>query len=126
RHIKELLEKYQNHTATEAEFERLFDYLQNPENLEILRQEFEERWKVKEESTVHSPLHWDDIQREVRLRAARERKRKVDRQHRRHLLTAAASVLLIIGMAAGLLYSLQSDETIFETGFGQVESIVLE
>src|SRR5690625_6354177 len=39
---------------------------------------------------------------------------------------AAASILLIIGMAAGLLFSLQSDEMIFETGFGQVESIVLE
>src|SRR5690625_2646363 len=39
---------------------------------------------------------------------------------------AAASILLIIGMAAGLFFSLQSDETIFETGFGQVESIVLE
>lgn len=126
KNIKELLEKYRNHTASEAEFEQLFDYLQNPENLEILRQEFDEQWKVKEESAAHSPLHWDDIQKEVRLRAARERKRKVDRQYRRHLWMAAASVLLIIGMAAVLLYSLQSDEIIFETGFGQVESIVLE
>lgn len=126
KNIKELLEKYRNHTASEAEFEQLFDYLQNPENLEILRQEFDEQWKEKEESITHSPLHWDDIQKEVRLRAARERKRDVDRQHRRYLWMAAASILLIIGMAAGLFFSLQSDETIFETGFGQVESIVLE
>src|SRR5690625_4591807 len=124
--IKELLEKYRKHTASETEFEQLFDYLQNPENLEMLRQEFDGQWKEKEGFTAHSPLHWDDIQKEVRLRAARVRKRDVDRQHRRYLWMAAASILLIIGMAAGLLFSLQSDEMIFETGFGQVESIVLE
>src|SRR5690625_1843464 len=114
------------HTASETEFEQLFDYLQNPENLEMLRQEFDGQWKEKEGFTAHSPLLWDDIQKEVRLRAARERKRNVDRQHRRYLWMAAASILLIIGMTAGLLFSLQSDEMIFETGFGQVESIVLE
>src|SRR5690625_376299 len=124
--IKELLEKYRKHTASETEFEQLFDYLQNPENLEILRQEFDEQWKEKEESITHSPLHWDDIQKEVRLRAARERKRNVDRQHRRYLWMAAASILLIIGMEAGLFFSLQSDETIFETGLSKIESIVLE
>lgn len=127
-HIKELLKKYRNQTATETEFERLFGYLQNPENLEILRQEFEEDWRMKEKSLFESPIIWEDIQKEVRRRAAHERKKKVDREHRRYLWAVAASIMLIVGMSIFLYHykDLFSHEMIYETGYGQVESIRLD
>lgn len=127
-HIRELLKKYRNQIATEEEFERLFDYLQNPENLEILRHEFEEEWRSKEDLSFESPVDWNDIQKVVRRRAAQERKEKVDREHRRHLWVIAASFLLIVGMSISLFYykALFSHEIVFTTGYGEVESIRLD
>lgn len=126
-HIKELLRKYRNHIATPEEFEELFDYLQNPENMEILKDEVSDQWNENLHPKPQSPVEWRDLQREVLKQKALERKKKTDRQHVRSLAAVAASLLIIVGFGLGIFYKgFNSSEVIFQTGFGQVESIVLD
>lgn|SRR5690606_36034316 len=125
--IKDLYEKYRSFSASELEIDAFFDYLKNPENLEILKNEMGLEWSVEPGQTGISPLTWDAIEVEIRKQKARERKLAMERRNKRYWWAAAASLLVVIGLSIGIyLTSGPGKYVVYTTGYGEVEKIVLE
>lgn len=126
-HFRDLYEKYRTSSATEAEIEEFFDYLRNPENLEILKEEMIRGWVDESGRKVESPVKWQDIQLEIRKKKALERRSLRLKTQKMYWWAAAASILVIAAVSLGIFFMNGSDEFItYTTGFGQVEKIVLD
>ena len=126
-HFRDLYEKYRTSSATESEIEEFFDYLRNPENLEILKEEMIRGWVDESGRKVESPVKWQDIQLEIRKKKALERKRLRQKTQTRYWWAAAASLLVIAAVSLGIFFMNGPEEFItYRTGFGQVEKIVLD
>ena len=127
KHIVFLYQKYLDHTATLTEYDQLFDYLKNPENLEILKNEMNREWQSGDEADRLSPLYWEEIEMQIRKYKALERKRRLERQQRRYWWAVAASFLLIFGLSVGIYRSSGPDEYLtYRTGYNEVNKIVLD
>lgn len=126
-HIKNLYQKYLEHTSTNKEFDQLFEYLKNPENLEILKQEMGREWRSGNNHERFSPLYWEEIEMEIQKRKAQKRKKALERQTRRYWWAAAASFLLVIGLSAAMYFNTGPDEYLtYTTDYGEVEKITLD
>src|SRR5690606_18618791 len=125
--IKDLYEKYRTFSASELEIDAFFDYLKNPENLEIIKNEMGIEWHSEPGQAGISPLSWETIEVEIRKQKARERKLAMERQNKRYWWAAAASLLVVIGLSIGIyLTSGPGEYLVYTTGYGEVEKIVLE
>src|SRR5690606_33846751 len=121
-HFRDLYEKYRTSSATESEIEEFLDYLRNPENLEILKQEMTKNWQDYTGRTGESPVLWQDIEREIRKQKAHERDLERRRKVKTYWWAAAASVLVMVGLTIGLYIWSAPDEYItYTTGYGEVE-----
>lgn len=126
-HFRDLYEKYRTSSATEAEIEEFFDYLRNPENLEILKEEMIRGWVDESGRKIESPVKWQDIQAEIRKNKALEGKRIHRKTQTRYWWAAAASILVIAALSLGIFFGSGSNEyTTYTTGYGQVKKILLD
>lgn len=122
-----LYQKYLDHTATLKEYDQLFDYLMNPENLEILKDDMTHKWESDDQIDRMSPLNWEEIEIMIRKRKALERKRRLELEHRRYWWITAASLLFIISLSVGLYFTTRPDEYLtYRTGYNEVNKIVLD
>ncbi len=127
KHIKHLYQKYLDHSVTDREFDQLFNYLKNPENLELLKQEMSREWQSNDQQDRLSPLYWDEIEMEIRKRKALERKKALERENRRYWWAAAASALVIIGLSISIYFSGTGEDYLtYTTTYGEVQKIVLD
>lgn len=125
--IKYLYLRYLDHTATIKEFDQLFEYLQNPENLEILKKEMSREWKSGDKQERFSPLYWDEIEMEIRKRKTQEQKKEMERRNRLYRWSIAASLLFLIGLAVSIYFFSQEDAIeMYSTGYGEVQKISLD
>lgn len=126
-HIKSLYQKFKESSATDVEIDEFFDLLQNPENLEILKDCMGEDWMGQAGVQGKSPLEWEDIASVWKKKLANERKLMLARRNRRYILAAAACVLVIMGLSLLVYLGVGGEDyQIYSTGFGQVEKIVLD
>ncbi len=126
-HIKKLYEKFKESSASEADIDEFFELLQNPENLEILKERMGDDWTDQGVTHVSSPLEWQDVALVWKKKLATERKLMMARRNRRYRWAAAACVLVIIGLSLLVYMGFGNEEyQIYSTGFGQVEKVVLD
>lgn len=127
KYFRELYERYRTNSADEVEFEQFLEFLRNPENLEVLKQDMSKDWKDFKGSEEPSPVLWHEIEREIRKQKAFERDLERQRKIRNYWWAAAASLLVMVGLTIGMyLWSAPDEYITYTTGYGQVEKIILD
>ncbi|MBY5959649.1 FecR domain-containing protein [Membranicola marinus] len=122
--IKHLYHKYINRTCTDAELEEMFELLKKDGNIGGVRSVLRQNWEEGDSLEELSSLDWNtflqrtnQVDREEAPAAPKMKKWLVP-------LSAAASLLLVLGVAAWF-WMHREVITMYETRYGEVQEIVL-
>lgn len=122
--IKLLYRKYVARTSSDAELEEMFALLREKKELKSVREELRTNWDNEGRMEELASLDWETFRSRVREsdRVKREPTSKTKSLVVR--LSVAAGLLLILGIASWT-WMHREMITIYETGYGEVEEIVL-
>lgn len=118
--LEELYQKYMDRTSTDPEIKELFDLIRESGDLAALRKVLKHRWDTQEIDEELTSLSWETIQHEMTPNQGKTKKSRSLILR----LSIAASVLIVVGIATWTWMHREMITT-YETGYGEVEEIVL-
>ncbi len=122
--VKQLYQKYIDHTCSDVELEELFDLLREKDHLGSIRPILRQNWDDGERLKELSSLDWDTFLKRTGQNDLSTIKPFVRKRQWMVSLSIAAGLLLILGVAAWF-WMHREVIIMYETGYGEVKEIVL-
>jgi len=125
---KVLFKRYLDRTASSDELDEMFQLLRNRSVVESLYDLFEQEWESEDVTFLLENKSWEEIQldweKSQQNKSLKHASKSIGILGLFWKITAAASVLLVIGLSVWLV--LRPVNQVFETGYGETLEIVLD